>query len=355
MKDPFIILECSSNSSPEEIDKQFKQLALKYHPDRNSTLDKEEQARREEVFKEINCAYQFLKKNDYKYTTHHNSEYSKFSDIFKASLFNNSDKLYGAFNNFRKFNFDTLADNMLKGITKIQDVYDNSDDNLDKADDICINAKVELFDMYHNVSKTIKVDLVKKCGECMALGYDINSKLVCEKCLGKKIVTSTNEVTFSCMYKNISFKGGGNEDIGKRAGNIYINLLVKDHPRFAIINDYNIRYMFFVSESDIVGDKIVHSLTYLDLKNYQLKIGGLSDTHCSQHGSQHYTVAIDEYGLYYPSAGGSRGQLVVEIFDPDNRLKDISGFGDDTDAFNDASIEFTESQNNQNHIKNLSL
>jgi len=58
MKNPFIILECQLDASKDEIDKQFKKLAMKYHPDRNTKLKEPEKKQREETFKELNCAYQ---------------------------------------------------------------------------------------------------------------------------------------------------------------------------------------------------------------------------------------------------------------------------------------------------------
>jgi DnaJ-class molecular chaperone len=53
MKDYFKIFGISKNSSQEEIDKQYRNLVLKYHPDKNpEAVDK---------FKEIQEAYEFLK------------------------------------------------------------------------------------------------------------------------------------------------------------------------------------------------------------------------------------------------------------------------------------------------------
>ena len=54
MKNPLDILECTSKSTPEEISKKFKKLAMKYHPDRNSTLDDLSKKEYENKFKEIN-------------------------------------------------------------------------------------------------------------------------------------------------------------------------------------------------------------------------------------------------------------------------------------------------------------
>jgi DnaJ-class molecular chaperone len=55
MKDYYTLLGVSKNATAEEIKKAYRQLALKYHPDRNKG-DKDA----EERFKEINEAYAVL-------------------------------------------------------------------------------------------------------------------------------------------------------------------------------------------------------------------------------------------------------------------------------------------------------
>ena len=60
MKDPYQTLGISSEASDEEIKKAYKELAMKWHPDRNQG-DKGAENR----FKEINEAYQILKDGKY--------------------------------------------------------------------------------------------------------------------------------------------------------------------------------------------------------------------------------------------------------------------------------------------------
>ena len=53
-KDYYQILGLSKNSTPEEIKKAYRKLALEYHPDRNKTKEAEEK------FKEVTKAYEIL-------------------------------------------------------------------------------------------------------------------------------------------------------------------------------------------------------------------------------------------------------------------------------------------------------
>ena len=53
-RDYYDILGVGKNTTPEEIKKAFRKLALEYHPDRNKDKDAESK------FKEVNEAYQVL-------------------------------------------------------------------------------------------------------------------------------------------------------------------------------------------------------------------------------------------------------------------------------------------------------
>ena len=55
--DYYSVLELSKNASQDEIKKQYKRLALKYHPDRNINKTPYEKKISTEKFKQINEAY----------------------------------------------------------------------------------------------------------------------------------------------------------------------------------------------------------------------------------------------------------------------------------------------------------
>lgn len=90
-KDYYEILGVSRNCTKDEIKRAYRNLALKYHPDRNN--DKES----EEKFKEIAEAYAVLYDEEKRklYDMHEHSEIEKnysYEEIFKEAYF--SDLFY---------------------------------------------------------------------------------------------------------------------------------------------------------------------------------------------------------------------------------------------------------------------
>lgn len=62
-KSPYDTLEISPSDSFEDIKKQYRKLSLKYHPDLSSSLSDEERIRAELKMREINNAYDIIKKS----------------------------------------------------------------------------------------------------------------------------------------------------------------------------------------------------------------------------------------------------------------------------------------------------
>lgn len=60
--DPYVILQIDRNVSDDEIKKAYRRLAVKYHPDKVSHLGEDVQKAATEKLKEINAAYEQVKK-----------------------------------------------------------------------------------------------------------------------------------------------------------------------------------------------------------------------------------------------------------------------------------------------------
>jgi DnaJ-class molecular chaperone len=323
MKDPFKILGCSVDASREEIIKKYRSLALKYHPDRNINLKENDKHEMEEKFKEISCAYKFLEKNNFKNTfSNLGDEYSKFTYSFK---FFNKDFVLNSIkigNFFKNMDFDNIANNILKEVNTIQDLYKKEDATIEKSQDITINARVNLLDIYNKVKKELSITCVKKCSKCMGRGYDINSKLKCDDCGGIKIREENQHVEFLSNIKNTQLLGKGNEEINKRPGDIFINLFPQPHNQFRIIDDYNILFEIIINSGDKESFKINNKnnhlffekdIEYLDLKNFKIIIKDPIP-------SFKHEYKIEGFGLFLPNSD-TRGNLFINIFDPDKIIQ----------------------------------
>ena len=111
-KDYYAILGVSKTSSPEEIKKSFRKLALKYHPDRNPG-DKKAEAR----FKEISEAYEVLSDADKR------KKYDQFGQYWRqvgstpqGSGFGRTSADFGGFDFGQYGSFEEFINDLLGGL-----------------------------------------------------------------------------------------------------------------------------------------------------------------------------------------------------------------------------------------------
>ena len=134
--DPYKILEVSKNTPLNEIEKKYKKLALKYHPDRN-LYDKE---LCEEKFKEIANAYNTILKNKNRTTYFNDSNFnnsnfndSNFNDSnlenIKNNIMNKGKFLKNIIFNLRNMEYDTIFTNLIKEINTLSDYYEEKNNN----------------------------------------------------------------------------------------------------------------------------------------------------------------------------------------------------------------------------------
>ena len=62
-KDPYAVLGIDKNATDDDVKKAYRRLAMKYHPDRVETMGEEIKRNAEKQFKEINEAYEKIKKD----------------------------------------------------------------------------------------------------------------------------------------------------------------------------------------------------------------------------------------------------------------------------------------------------
>ena len=250
MKDYYDILGVARDSSPEDLKKAFRQMALKYHPDRNSG-NKES----EEKFKEINEAYSCL--SDPQKRAHYDRFGSAegfgaahpgagFMDIFE-DIFGD---IFGGFGGARRqrpskgsdlrYDLDISLSEAVFGTEKVIDFPKwetcvecrGSGSEPGKAPETCSSCQgtgqVRFQQGFFTVSKS--------CGKCHGTGKKITHP--CKNCKG----TGRTE-----EHKSISLKIPPGVDSGSRLrisgegepgeyggpyGDLYVILNVEEHPFF---------------------------------------------------------------------------------------------------------------------------
>ncbi len=171
MKDYYKIIGVSRNATQDEIKKAFRQLALKYHPDRNQG-DKEA----EEKFKEINEAYTCLGDAEKRahYDRYGTSEgfgagagagfggfgagagFGGFTDIFEDIF----DDFFGTFGGFKKA-------------------------KPTKGADLRYNLNITLEEAAFGAEETIKIPRWQTCDVCNGIGAEPGtSPATCPNCKG---------------------------------------------------------------------------------------------------------------------------------------------------------------------------
>lgn len=249
------ILELENNATQKEIKKAYYKLALKYHPDRNSSPDSSEK------FKEINHAYIELTKN-----TNNKSE-STFDFFKKYNLkipeeFIKISEQFISYENIMKFNkslekinnfFKKGIDNNVKNeFTLYKKFYNNILEKKKiqqslKSDDIEINVNVNLEDIYNNVCKSFNMNLYRHCEVCNGTGIVIKDKKeLCQMCLGTMVLKKNINISFDSKYKEIILNEYSNQEINKKKGDIIINVKPKK-SNFKIINQFDLIYNINIS------------------------------------------------------------------------------------------------------------
>lgn len=135
--DPYKVLGVEPTATPEEIKKVYRELALKYHPDRNP-----DNASAEEKLKEINAAYELIKDGKY------NPNPKSFNPIDLDDMLRNFG--FGATRNI----------NIRKGVLRIT-----------------------LEEAYAGCEKNIEVSHSSVCQTCAGFGTEFSNEK-CSKCGG---------------------------------------------------------------------------------------------------------------------------------------------------------------------------
>ena len=154
------------NASQDEIKRAYRELAMKYHPDRNK--DKDAEAK----FKEINEAYAVLgdEQKRKQYDTYGPSGFGqRFSeeDIFKG------------------FNFEDIFKQMQDNVFGFSGMGGQFGDMFNEAEQTGVNINLQFSDMEKGFDRTFEVKHYKTCSNCRGSGGEPGSRQIkCESCNG---------------------------------------------------------------------------------------------------------------------------------------------------------------------------
>lgn len=255
MKDYYQILGVSRDATQDEIKKAFRQLALKYHPDRNLG-DKEA----EEKFKEINEAYSCLSDPEKRanYDRFGTAEgmgagfggfgagFGGFSDIF-GDIF---EEFFGTFGGSKRprptkgsdlsYRLDITLEEAAFGVEKkisiprwqSCNVCNGSGSEPGTSPLVCPNCRgsghVRFQQGFFSVSKT--------CGKCHGSGRIISHP--CKNCKGNTKVRVQREILVKIpagVDTGSRLRLNGEGDLGSHGGppgDLYVIINVEDHPFF---------------------------------------------------------------------------------------------------------------------------
>lgn len=186
-RDYYEILGVQKTASLEDIKKIYRQLVLKYHPDRVAE-DKKKEA--EEKFKEISEAYAVL------------------SDPQKRQLYDQYghagiDSRYSTEDIFRNADFSDIFKNMGNGGfgSFFEDVFSDFGFDLGtgtrgrrrpRGADINLEMTISLEEAAFGTDKEISVNRYENCSHCSGTGAQPGSdKITCSTCRGKGAVTNS--------------------------------------------------------------------------------------------------------------------------------------------------------------------
>lgn len=234
--DPYVELDVQKDADIETIKKQYKKLAVLYHPDKNPG-NKEA----EDKFKIINFAYEIL------------SDPKKRKEYDKQIQFSNMP--FGMFSNF----FSKRSVNP----------------------DIKLNLKISLKDVIKGDKTKIAFTRIYECENCMGLGY-VKTENSCKKCNGSGFegLNSFNSFAFKILCKECNGKKYEYIPCEKcfkhkiRKENQFININIPvGIKQGSVLKISNLGNSIFINNNkNIVGDLYV----VVDYDNYQDDISYLN-------------------------------------------------------------------------------
>lgn len=178
-----------NNTSIDEIKKKYREIAKKFHPDKNPG-NKEAEAK----FREATEAYEILK------DPHKKQRYDMFGDNStnfgkrQSTHTNHSTDTFYSYEFFKGTIFDHIFKNM-SGFGGF-DTSTNKRDTLKKGEDIKLYLSVSFKEVYYGTKKEIKYGRLLNCKKCNGLGGTYKT---CFKCKGSGYLKNNDIFPTPCV------------------------------------------------------------------------------------------------------------------------------------------------------------
>lgn len=190
-KDYYKILGVSKDASETDIKNAYRDLAKKYHPDKNKEKDSQEK------FLEISEAYEVLR-DPKKKQEYDNPAYSDFNQDFNFNdIFNN--------NGFPDFGFFKQRQQ-----PQYQRHYRG-----ENGSDLRLTIDLTLLEILNGVKKIVKYKRYEKCESCSGQGALSDDIVVCNKCKG------TGQIVLTKHDNNFLFQQGVVCDVCSGRGQVF--------------------------------------------------------------------------------------------------------------------------------------
>lgn len=301
-KDYYKILGVNKNATSSEIKKAYRELAKKYHPDKNKGNPEAE-----EKFKEIQEAYDTLgdEKKRKEYDNPMFSEnYGNFDDFGGFNGFETLKKFWEMKNERKKERNETKEKSQKKDNTKYNfddyfgfgkefgETFNNTgyggfeynfEQPKPRGENLTVNLEIDFIEIVKGSQKSFKYKRKEK-----------NDFIIKDKTINIKPGTADGS--------KLRIPLGGNEGPGG-FGDLFINIKVKNNASFEVAGDFDIKQKVRIPFDKFMLGEIVEVKTVDGTKKIKIPEG-------SQNGK---LLKLKNEGIYKNTSGTQRGDMILEL------------------------------------------